>query len=573
NGDSSSFWEDKWYAGGVIKEFFPRLYALELHKHATVRMKLMAPSLDNSFRRRVINLVPCEDRYFWSLEREGDYSVASIRNLIDEKRFQEVGISTRWVKSVPSKVNITAWKIKTNALPTRFNLSRRGMDIDTLMCPVCKGMACVAGIYSDSQQAEKYDGRSLLWFVVFYMEFQKKALVRQQDSQKALIFDNLVSLSFNWCILQFVFLGVEGRRVVPDWILRLANDRVGWDKYPWGSNGNLHVARLTPDDIEARSKWWVSDPTNNSFWNMRTPTNWQTPMPSQPGPSNWQSQMAAQSATPFMQPAILSHPGTYNWQSQIPSHMGNPKSQTLIETHPDDAGLLDQNIPNRGKREQCPSYFRRTPYMEQAPTTVLPKQRDCYMKGYSVPSRFWRQLVPYLCTPDIYRLEQTNQVGWLSGDHMNSWMELQIRSRPENAPWTVAKTGTVSIHPENHRFMIETDQHIIGTLDGTTRPYPSWNDVDWESMPLHVAGNHWVTRVIHLPTSHFYVFDSMCSEGTKNLISKLIKLWTPLINNILQECGCFNATRGRHCFEFSYNDGLGVDVPQQPNFSDCGVIT
>nr|GFA25097.1 RNA-directed DNA polymerase, eukaryota [Tanacetum cinerariifolium] len=53
NGDSSSFWEDKWYAGGVIKELFPYLYALELHKHATVRMKLMAPSLDNSFRRRV----------------------------------------------------------------------------------------------------------------------------------------------------------------------------------------------------------------------------------------------------------------------------------------------------------------------------------------------------------------------------------------------------------------------------------------------------------------------------------------------------------------------------------------
>nr|GEZ92540.1 RNA-directed DNA polymerase, eukaryota, reverse transcriptase zinc-binding domain protein [Tanacetum cinerariifolium] len=151
NGDSSSFWEDKWYAGGVIKELFPRLYALELHKHATVRIKLMAPSLDNSFRRRVrsgveesqfnsvleivqvINLVSCEDRYFWSLESEGDYSVASIRKLIDEKRFQDVGISTRWVKSAP-----TAWKIKTNALPTRFNLSQREMDIDTLMCPVRK---------------------------------------------------------------------------------------------------------------------------------------------------------------------------------------------------------------------------------------------------------------------------------------------------------------------------------------------------------------------------------------------------------------------------------------------------
>nr|GFC62510.1 RNA-directed DNA polymerase, eukaryota, reverse transcriptase zinc-binding domain protein [Tanacetum cinerariifolium] len=53
NGDSCSFWEDKWYAGGVIKEFFPRLHALELNKHTTVRMKFMAPSLDNSFRRRV----------------------------------------------------------------------------------------------------------------------------------------------------------------------------------------------------------------------------------------------------------------------------------------------------------------------------------------------------------------------------------------------------------------------------------------------------------------------------------------------------------------------------------------
>nr|GEZ92003.1 RNA-directed DNA polymerase, eukaryota [Tanacetum cinerariifolium] len=120
-------------------------------------MKLMAPSLDNSFYRRVrsgaeesqfnylleivqvINLVPCEDRYFLSLESEGDYSVASIHKLIDEKHFQEAGISTRWVKSVPSKENIIAWKIKTNDLPTRFNLSRRGMDIDTLMCTVCKG--------------------------------------------------------------------------------------------------------------------------------------------------------------------------------------------------------------------------------------------------------------------------------------------------------------------------------------------------------------------------------------------------------------------------------------------------
>nr|GEV89768.1 hypothetical protein [Tanacetum cinerariifolium] len=271
-------------------------------------------------------------------------------------------------------------------------------------------------------------------------------------------------------ILQLVFLGVDGRHIVPDWILWLANDRVGWDKYPWDSyvwptlyselkdknikrwpslyvsqpidevdkksysifgftwafKGNLHVARLTPDDTKARYDWWVSSrayfdgvivqagrvpcflnrqnmfevpsdfyrdfeqqkrdleqqkkdfeemkkkdaereknggrssiqtQAKNSFFNIGTPTNWQTLMPSQPGSSNWQSHMAAQSATQLIQPAIPLHPCTYNCQRDIPSHMGNPNSQNLIETHPDGAGLLDQNIPNREKKEQRPSHI------------------------------------------------------------------------------------------------------------------------------------------------------------------------------------------------------------------------
>nr|GEU82185.1 cytochrome P450 [Tanacetum cinerariifolium] len=37
-------------------------------------------------------------------------------------------------------------------------------------------------------------------------------------------------------ILQLVLLGLEDRRPVPNWILRLANDRDGCDNYPWGSH-------------------------------------------------------------------------------------------------------------------------------------------------------------------------------------------------------------------------------------------------------------------------------------------------------------------------------------------------
>ncbi|GKA89228.1 RNA-directed DNA polymerase, eukaryota [Tanacetum coccineum] len=117
--------------------------------------KLNASSLDNSFRRkarsgieemqlnslaeisRMTTLVPCEDRYVWTLESDGVFLVASIRKEIDGNRFQDVSLPTRWVKSVPIKVNIIAWKVKSNALPTRFNISRRGMDIDSIVCPIC----------------------------------------------------------------------------------------------------------------------------------------------------------------------------------------------------------------------------------------------------------------------------------------------------------------------------------------------------------------------------------------------------------------------------------------------------
>ncbi|GJV31182.1 phospholipase-like protein [Tanacetum coccineum] len=371
-------------------------------------------------------------------------------------------------------------------------------------------------------------------------------------------------------------------------------------------NQHFGISDLSePRSMQGGPSSFQTHPNSSSFFNISTPTNWQTPMPSQPGPSNWQSQMPAQSATPYWQPAFPSHPGGYNWQSPIPSHMGNQNLQPPIERHHDAAGLFNQNILNRGKREQRPSFYKRTPYTEQPPTTILPKQRgnknknnvmkanlsplnlgnafgdeneggddviflggeftgnylvyenvdphkvkrddyvtlqeflndpkqiylDCYMKGYLVPVSFWQQLVPHLCMPDI---DSRTPMGWLSGEHMNAWMELLIRYRSNNDPWTVAYTNTISVHPENQRFLIETDQHTIGTLDGSTRPYPAWSVVNWVFLPIHVGENHWVTGVIDLPNAYVCAFDSLPNEGRRNLLWNQIQRWTPVVNNILQ---------------------------------------
>ena len=43
----------------------------------------------------------------------------------------------RWNKALPSKINISSWRILHKRLPTRFNLDRRGVDLDSTRCPVC----------------------------------------------------------------------------------------------------------------------------------------------------------------------------------------------------------------------------------------------------------------------------------------------------------------------------------------------------------------------------------------------------------------------------------------------------
>nr|GEZ26745.1 RNA-directed DNA polymerase, eukaryota [Tanacetum cinerariifolium] len=142
---------------GVIpkEDLFPRMYALESLKSINVAPKLSHCGLAVSFRRNPRGraeqaqfdllkekvegcvLVDMFDRWVWSLEGSGDFTVSSVRKLIDDVLLPEVSTKTRWIKAVPIKVNVHAWKVKIDCLPTRLNISRRGMDIESILCPIC----------------------------------------------------------------------------------------------------------------------------------------------------------------------------------------------------------------------------------------------------------------------------------------------------------------------------------------------------------------------------------------------------------------------------------------------------
>ncbi|GJY97005.1 RNA-directed DNA polymerase, eukaryota, reverse transcriptase zinc-binding domain protein [Tanacetum coccineum] len=155
NGDSIRLWEDPWHEGGILKLRYPRVYALEMCKSITIGGKLAHPNLSDSFRRyprggaefsqfgefsalmhQVIR-APMADRWMWTRNSSGEFTVASVRQFIDDKICIGRDHKTTWIRFIPNKVNIHAWKVMLNALPTKFNISRRGIQIDSIICVNC----------------------------------------------------------------------------------------------------------------------------------------------------------------------------------------------------------------------------------------------------------------------------------------------------------------------------------------------------------------------------------------------------------------------------------------------------
>ncbi|GJU12747.1 RNA-directed DNA polymerase, eukaryota, reverse transcriptase zinc-binding domain protein [Tanacetum coccineum] len=127
DGTNTSFRNDVWRGDVAFKDLMPRLYMLENMKD--VQEKIEGCILSNT-----------QDRWTWSLEGSGDFSVSSVRKVIDVVYLPRGSVKTRWIKEVPFKINIHAWKVTNDYLRTRFNLSRRGIDIESAVCPMCNSM-------------------------------------------------------------------------------------------------------------------------------------------------------------------------------------------------------------------------------------------------------------------------------------------------------------------------------------------------------------------------------------------------------------------------------------------------
>ena len=165
------------------------------------------------------------------------FCVKDIRSVLDDLFLPSSNEATRWVKYVPIKVNVFAWRARLDRLPTKVNLAKRGVIMDSSLCPICGlfpenaqhlffGCDLARSIalrichwwnlnWTDNSSFDEWNSwfasirlsgklKMLLegvfltfWWLIW--SFRNRSIFDDSPPKRSLLFDDIVSFSFNWC--------------------------------------------------------------------------------------------------------------------------------------------------------------------------------------------------------------------------------------------------------------------------------------------------------------------------------------------------------------------------------------
>ncbi|XP_071705038.1 uncharacterized protein [Rutidosis leptorrhynchoides] len=160
-GDNTCFWTDKWLVNQPLCEEFRRLFRLEQDKDVVISNRFAkkggASCFSWSWSRvptgrtlsELHNLTPLlnnfefqtgsVDSWHWNLHPNGLFYTHEVTKIIDGKMLQEFGSQkeTERIPFLPQKVGLFVWRVKQKRIPVRTELDKRGIDLDSVRCPVC----------------------------------------------------------------------------------------------------------------------------------------------------------------------------------------------------------------------------------------------------------------------------------------------------------------------------------------------------------------------------------------------------------------------------------------------------
>ncbi|GJV67326.1 reverse transcriptase domain, reverse transcriptase zinc-binding domain protein [Tanacetum coccineum] len=161
DGRDIRFWVDKWVDNRRLCDRFLRLYHLDRRKEVSVRERgewvdnrwvwqwdwvrnikgRVSKELEDllAVLQHVVISNNCRDRWRWSLDEDGEFTVKEISRMIEEKIYclDSRGRETLWNKLVPKKVNVFIWRALRGRIMVRVELDRRGVELDSILCPSC----------------------------------------------------------------------------------------------------------------------------------------------------------------------------------------------------------------------------------------------------------------------------------------------------------------------------------------------------------------------------------------------------------------------------------------------------
>ncbi|KAI3807746.1 hypothetical protein L1987_23680 [Smallanthus sonchifolius] len=159
DGTGISFWLDPWIVNEPLRDRFPNLFRLEGQKRCTMSDRCpglgadflgswhWSPQPASSVERpewiglrlllSPVALSDSKDGWGWLGDSSGEFSVGSVKRLIDSGiNFSNMYVM-KWCKWIPAKCNIFAWRAEMDIIPTIAALRRRNVEVSELACSLC----------------------------------------------------------------------------------------------------------------------------------------------------------------------------------------------------------------------------------------------------------------------------------------------------------------------------------------------------------------------------------------------------------------------------------------------------
>ncbi|XP_071700173.1 uncharacterized protein [Rutidosis leptorrhynchoides] len=150
-----------WLGNHVLEESFGRLFRLELNQEVLVQNRLIKNGNNWSafweWSRTPTGRTQAQfeelqallssfkygenesDTWKWILQPNERFSTNALTKLINEKLVPDPSVNIKYVRNpfLPEKIGLLIWRVIMRRIPVRVELDKRGIDLDSVRCPVC----------------------------------------------------------------------------------------------------------------------------------------------------------------------------------------------------------------------------------------------------------------------------------------------------------------------------------------------------------------------------------------------------------------------------------------------------